>query len=35
MKENIKIFLRDEDSVEGEEISLKEEEVKIEDTYTW
>ena len=28
------IFLRDEDSVEGEEISLKEEEVKIEDTYT-
>ena len=34
MKENIKIFLRDEDSVEGEEISLKEEEVKIEDTYT-
>ena len=34
MKENIKIFLRDEDSVEDEEISLKEEEVKIEDTYT-
>ena len=34
MKENIKIFLRDEDSVEGEEISLKEEEVKIEDTDT-
>ena len=32
MKENIKIFLRDEESIKEEEISPEEEEVKIEDT---
>ena len=33
MKENIKIFLRDEENIKEEEISPEEEEVKIEDTY--
>ena len=32
MKENIKIFLRDEENIKEEEISPEEEEVKIEDT---
>ena len=32
MKENIKIFLRDDENIKEEEISPEEEEVKIEDT---
>ena len=32
MKENIKIFLRDEENIKEEEISPEDEEVKIEDT---